>query len=277
MELRRTGHHHAVRVTLHNARPHADQVVHKVHAAFKHLFKEERGAARLGRQHDQHTHQIGGEHRPRTVLDLGNRVAEIIGGLEPLTRGQPQAPRLAVEAPFDPETLERPLQHLEIGRLDIRDRQFTASGQRRHHVAARINVVRPHPLLGAMQRPDSLDRQQVRTDAADAPPHRIDHATEILHMRLAGRVVQERRTLGQRRRHDQIFGCGHARLIHQDTLSLKTLCGLEEIGAAGADRDPEPPQAIEMGIDAATSDHIATRRIELGGTATRQQRPGEKD
>jgi len=128
-----------------------------------------------------------------------------------------------------------------------------------------------------VQRLDPLDRQQVRADAADAASHRVDHAAEVLHVRLAGRVVQERRALGQHRRHDEVLGRGHARLVQQNALRLEALRGLEEIGAAGTDRGPEPPEAVEMGVDAAAPDHVAARRIELGAAAARQQRPGEED
>src|SRR5690242_19269389 len=69
-QLRGTGDHGAMRIAEHDACAHADQLVHEEEARFEHLLEDENRALALRRDYDRDRHQVGGERRPGTVLEL---------------------------------------------------------------------------------------------------------------------------------------------------------------------------------------------------------------
>ena len=90
-------------------------------------------------------------------------------------------------------------------------------------------------------------------------PHRHQAAGEVLHVRLAGGVAQDRASLGRHRRHERVLGAGDARLVEEDVGADEAL-GLELVAVAHVDRGAELLQRQEVGIDPAPADDVAARR-----------------
>ena len=63
--------------------------------------------------------------------------------------------------------------------------------------------------------------------------HRDEQPAEILHVRLAGRVVDRRHALGQRGRHERVLGGRDRGLVEVELLALEAARRAEAIGAVG--------------------------------------------
>src|SRR5262252_5627568 len=76
-QLRRARDHGAMWIAEHDARSHADQLVHEKEARLEHLLEHKQRPFALRRHHDRDRHQVGGERRPGSVLELRDVAPEI--------------------------------------------------------------------------------------------------------------------------------------------------------------------------------------------------------
>src|SRR4026207_586155 len=70
-------YHSAVRVTQHDTRPHADELVHEEEAGLEHLLEDQEHRRALGRGDDGSGHDVSRERGPGPVLQLGYMAAEV--------------------------------------------------------------------------------------------------------------------------------------------------------------------------------------------------------
>jgi hypothetical protein len=66
-----------------------------------------------------------------------------------------------------------------------------------------------------------FDMDHVRARAVDLGAHLVEHAAELLDLRLARGVDERRPPFGQRRRHHQVFGAGHGGQVEADLRPLE--------------------------------------------------------
>ena len=128
--------------------------------------------------------------------------------------------------------------------------------------ASDFNHVRQATVLGASQRRHTFDDQEVGTDAADLPAHAVDHLAQLLQVRLAGRVVNRGRALGQRRRHDNVCGARHRCLVEQHVGARQSVwgTGIEEPRCCiVAELCAELLESNEVGVHAAAANFVASR------------------
>ena len=90
------------------------------------------------------------------------------------------------------EALEHQADHVEIGGPAGLDAQLPAGDAGEGHEGRDLDVVGPHLVLAAPQPLDAVDGQQVGADPLDVGAHLHEHPREVLHVRLAGRVVHDR-------------------------------------------------------------------------------------
>ena len=122
------------------------------------------------------------------------------------------------------------------------------------------------------------DRQHVRADASDVGAHLPEHAREVLDVRLARRVADDRRPRRQRGRHHRVLRRHDGRLVHEDLARAQPAVGrgqddvalLREPGAQGT-------EGVEVGIEPPAADDVASRRGHLGVAEAGEQRPGEQE
>ena len=66
-----------MRIAQHDARAHADELVHEVQAALEHLLVDQHRPDGLGGDDDGRAHHVGRESRPGRIVDLGDGAAQI--------------------------------------------------------------------------------------------------------------------------------------------------------------------------------------------------------
>ena len=74
---------------------------------------------------------------------------------------------------------------------------------------------------------DTLDGQPIACDALDLSPHRNQQSAELLHVRLAGGIIDRGGALCQHCCHDDIGGASHGGLLQEHILPMETLLGTE--------------------------------------------------
>ena len=119
VQLRRPDDDGAVRVAQHDARAHADQLVHEEQPRLEHLLVDDDHALALRRRDERDGHRIRRERGPRLILELRHRAAEVAADLHLLVRRDDEV--LALDATDDAEALEaheRGAQVLDAGALD---------------------------------------------------------------------------------------------------------------------------------------------------------------
>ena len=134
------------------------------------------------------------------------------------------APARAGRAPSRRRTRPRSRGARNTGRIGRRDRCATMPSIVRSAArdgggadeAADLDVLGADRVLAAGQRLDAGDREDVRADALDVGAERDEEPAEILDVRLAGGVREQRPAGRERRRHDGVLGRHHRGLVEMD-------------------------------------------------------------
>ncbi len=82
--------------------------------------------------------------------------------------------------------------------------------------------------------------------------------------------------LGERRRHDRVLGSHDRGLVQVDPLAAKTV-RLHLVRAVQLDLDAELLKGVDVRIEPATADHVASGRRHRHAPETREKRPGEQE
>ena len=165
----------------------------------------------------------------------------------------------------DPEVFER----------NVFDRD-PAAGHRGHaDKAAHLDHIGQQRMRGPVQTFDPVDHQQIRRDPRNQRPHAVQHPAQLLHVRLAGRIVDRRPALRQHGRHDDVGGTGHRSLVEQHVTSLQVFARNGKKVRAGIEIEfgPELLKTDEMRVQPPTSDFVAARLRDVTDSVARQQRP----
>ena len=127
--------------------------------------------------------------------------------------------------------------------------------------------------------PLPLTTQHVGADAADVGAHLHEHAREVLDVRLAGGVADDRRARASARR-----PCSAFSVAMTDGSSMKTSPArrppsgaCEHDVAPVLDARAERAEGVEVRVEAAAADDVAARRRHHRAAEARQQRAGEQE
>ena len=171
----------------------------------------------LRRGDDGDGHGIGGERRPRLIFELRHVVAEVGLDLPPLLCRHDEI--VAVLDAFDAEPRESHSRRAEM--LDARrfDPQLRACRRGESDERSDFDVVGPDRMLDllAAKRSTAFDYQVVGANSLNSRAQRNEkEMREVLHVRLAGRVAQNRLALGGAGSHECVLRCRDARLVEED-------------------------------------------------------------
>ena len=131
-------------------------------------------------------------------------------------------------------------------------------------------------VLAARELGHAADAQEVGAEALDLGAERDEKATQILDVRLAGGVADDRLALGQHRRHDHVLGSHHARLVEEE-LATAQLVDLHRVVPLGLDLNAEIGEGLDVRVEPAATDHVAARRRDLDRAGAGQQRAGQQE
>ncbi len=233
----------------------------------------EDGAPALSRDDEGDADEVGREVRPGSVVDLRNLPTDVHVDLERLLGRNAQ--RAALQLAEDSESLEHEANARQVIWFDVADRQLAARDRGQADEGADLDMVGADVRVGAPESLDPLDLQNSSADTGDASTHGVQQMAKILDVRLRCRVAQHGRPVGEHRRHDRVLGAGDARLIEED-LGAPQFPAQHEL-VTQLDFGTQLLQRIEMRIEAATTDHVATRWWEAKLLGAREQRSSQQD
>ena len=112
-----------------------------------------------------------------------------------------------------------------------------------------------------------------RADALDLRAHADQEVAQVDDLGLAGRVVERRRPLGQRGRHDDVLGRTDARELERDVGAPQPVVG-DGVEVVVVDGEPgaERLEAGHVEVDRPGAEVVAARQGEPGAAAAGQQR-----
>jgi hypothetical protein len=100
--------------------------------------------------------------------------------------------------------------------------------------------------------------RMIEVPAPYARPHLVQHAAELLHLRLARGVDQRGAALGESSRHHQILGAGDGRHVEHDLGTLQATAALGNDEAVGdLDARAERLETEQMLVDRPRADRAA--------------------
>ena len=141
---------------------------------------------------------------------------------------------------------------------------------------ADLDVLGPDAIRAAAQPVDALDAQDVRADALDLGAERDEEPAEILDMRLARGMADDRLALGEHGRHDRVLGPHHGCLVEVHARADEPF-GPEVVGAVDLHLDAELGERVDVGVEAPPADHVTAGRGNDGPAEACQQRTGEQE
>ena len=114
-------------------------------------------------------------------------------------------------------------------------------------------------MLCAVERFHTFDGQQVRPHSADLRAHVIQKPAKLLHVRLAGCIVNCSGSIGEDRRHNDVRCSGDRSFVQEhirafEVLAIKTV---SQQFLVIFKRRPEVHHALKMGVQTPTTDLIA--------------------
>ena len=150
---------------------------------------------------------------------------------------------------------------------------LAAAGRGRHGISRRLDTVGQDAIRGAVQPSDASNHQTVGPDALDVGPHGEKTPGEIGDLGLARGVLQHRLAIGERRRHQKIFGRpDRHRGEANDGAGEAGRGGGVDIASTELDARAKLGQALQMQIDRPRADGTAARHRDPGFPAAGQQR-----
>src|SRR5262249_42436035 len=153
---------------------------------------EENEPGALGRRYDGDGHHVGGERRPRLILQLRYVTAEVRLDLARLVRRHDQV--IAFDPATDPEaggTNQPGSKVLDARALDadLRSRHRSETDERAH-----LDVVRPDPMRSAANALPTVNGHGVCSDPIDVRAEGAEEVREVLDVRLAGGIAKDGRS-----------------------------------------------------------------------------------
>ena len=180
--------------------------------------------------------------------------AEVVPDDQVLVRRNAHGVVLALD--LNTELLECVEDRVEIGLLDSVDRDVAARDRREPDEASDLDVIGSDVPFAAAQRLDPLDAQHVRLDPLDARTEGDEEAAEVLDVRLARRVAEDRLAGRQRGGHDGVLGRHDARLVEEDVLAVHDSAA-NLVAAADRDVRAELVERVDVGIEAPPADDVS--------------------
>ena len=256
-------------------RAHHLKLVREEQPVLEHLLVDQHAPFRLRGKRDGDAGHVRRERGPRTVLDLGHPLARVVVDAELLAAGDDhiRAAHLAAE----PEPVEHEPDHAQVLGHGVLDDELAAGDAGQRHERSDLNVVRRDRVRAPAEAAGAVDGHHVRADSVDRGPHRSEHPREVLDVGLRGRVADHGRAPGQRRGHQRVLGRHDRRLVHQEVAGPQAGRSLDRDVAVVLDRRAERAECIQVRVEPAPPDHVASGRRHLGAAEPGQQRAGEQE
>jgi hypothetical protein len=132
-------------------------------------------------------------------------------------------------------------------------------------------------VLDRLEPVDALDLQRARADAGQARAHLREHRAQVDDLRLARGVVDHRRALGERRRHEQVLGGADAGEVEPHARPAQLRRPGDEVAVLADDAGAELDQTGHVHVEPARADGVAARQGDLRLPAAGHERTEHGD
>jgi hypothetical protein len=123
---------------------------------------------------------------------------------------------VAVELGAQPQALEHQPDHAQVVGHAVGDPQLAAGHPGQRHERRDLDVIGRDPVLAAAELGEAVDVHHVGADPLDRRSHARQQPCQVLHVRLRGRVADDRGAGRQGGRHQRVLGAHHRRLVHEE-------------------------------------------------------------
>ena len=254
--------------------PMPDELVDEEEPRLEHLLVDENEPRALRRRHERDRHRVGGERRPRLILELRHVSAEIaLNHLLLLGRHDEIGPVDHARNAESREAHQRRAKMLDAG---VGDANLRARDRRQADERPDLDVIGPDAMRRAAERAAALHRQLVRPGALDLCAERDEEMAEILDVRLARGIAKNRRSARRDSGHERVLGAGDARLIEKHVGAAKARRREVKVFVQ-LERRAEPLEREKVRVHAPAANDVAARRRQLNLAAAREHRRREQD
>ena len=276
MKPARTADDRPVGIAERDPSAHGDELVDEEKAVLEHLLEDQDRTPRLRGERQGDRGEVGREGGPGAVVDLRDRVAEVVADLELLLGRHEHV--VALDHRLQAEAAELAADRDQVVGLGVADPQLAAGRGGERHEAGDLDVVGADAVLGAAELVAAVHGHHVRADPVDLGAHLHQQAGEVLDVRLAGGVGDRRRARGQRGGHQRVLGPHHRGLVHEDRARLQPALGGADLDRAVAvDPGAEVAEGVEVRVEAAAADEVAAGRRHPRLAEAGEQRAGEQE
>ncbi len=222
--------------------------------------------AALGQRHQRHELRL--EVRGKAGERVGGHIHRRDAGA--VAADADAVRRLRHLGPRGGEDVEGRVQEVGAGVLE---QHVAARHRHRHGIGAGLDPVGQDLVPCAVEARDALDGDARRAGALDPGAHLGEAGGEIHHLRLAGRVLDEGRALGQGGRHQRHVGAPDRDLGKHDLGPAQAVLGLgDDVAAIDLDRGSEALQRHQEQVHRTGADGAAAGHRDLGLAEAGQQR-----
>ncbi len=154
---------------------------------------------------------------------------------------------------------------------DLAARRGSEPDERRN-----LDVIRTDAEVAASELRLARDVEDVRADALDLRADRHEEAAEILDVRLAGRVAEDRLSLGEHGGHDRVLRSHDRRLVEVHARPSQPV-GRELVDAVDRDVRAERGERVDVRVQPPPADDVATGRRNRDATEAREERSCQEE
>src|SRR5215207_9421111 len=149
---------------------------------------------------------------------------------------------------------------------DLRARDGRESDERTD-----LDVIGPDAMRATPDRPTAVNGDRIGSDPIDLRAEGAEEMREVLDVRLAGRVAQDRRPTRRSRGDQRVFGSCNAWLVEKNVRANQGLrAKLERV--VGLDHRAKPLECEKVRVEPATPNDVTTWRRKRDLATAREQR-----
>ena len=176
------------------------------------------------------------------------------------------------------EAVEDEADHAQVAGDRVADAQLAAGDARERHERADLDVVGADRVIAAVQLGGAVDGQHVGADALDVGAHLHEHAREVLDVRLAGGVADDRRARACAAAASSAFSVAITDGSSMKTSPARSPRGRAQVDVAAVlEGRAERGEGVEVRVQAPAADDVAAGRRHAHAAEAREQRAGEQE
>src|SRR5262245_9421760 len=111
-----------------------------------------------------------------------------------------------------------------MSRTTRSDLHFASSNRSCDQKCTCLDAIRDDRVLGAMQPAHAIDLNDTASISADVCTHRSKQICQVRYLGLSSCIVEHRLSLGQNRRHHEVFCPGHCDAVEKDLGCSQARC-----------------------------------------------------